>query len=148
MAQQPQQRVIPADQLITTKYQRIGRCNNYVMLQNIPCPMKCKIVGILIVDHALNHALTATADVPAVYIQQFWNTVKQVPNANDTIRFTIDRETITYTVDMFRDTLKLPVETPDHPFIEPTDLKFNQRFLKIVGYEGLVDKVSAFFTKN
>nr|GEU72447.1 hypothetical protein [Tanacetum cinerariifolium] len=65
----------------------------------------------------------STKDVPAVYIQQFWKTVKQVPNANDTIRFTTGRETITYTVDMFRDTLKLPVEIPDNPFIEQTYLK-------------------------
>ncbi|GKA69865.1 hypothetical protein Tco_0775929 [Tanacetum coccineum] len=93
-------------------------------------------------------ALTATADVPAMYIQQFWKTVKQVSNANNTIRFTFDKDTITYTVDMFRSTLQLPVETPDNPFIEPADLKFIQRFLKIVGYEGIVDKVSDFYTKN
>ncbi|GJR48404.1 hypothetical protein Tco_1316507 [Tanacetum coccineum] len=37
---------------------------------------------------------------------------------------------------------------PDHLFIEPADLKFIQIFLKIIGYEGIVDKVSAFFTKN
>ncbi|GKA58913.1 hypothetical protein Tco_0758226, partial [Tanacetum coccineum] len=60
------------------------------------------------IDHALSYALTATADVPVMYIQQFWKT--------------------------------LPVETPDHLFIEPADLKFIQRFLKIVGYEGIVDK--------
>ncbi|GJY55168.1 hypothetical protein Tco_0446832 [Tanacetum coccineum] len=51
-------------------------------------------------------------------------------------------------MDIFRDTLQLSVETPDYPFIEPENLKFIQRFLKIVGYEGIVDKVSAFYTKN
>nr|GFA74659.1 hypothetical protein [Tanacetum cinerariifolium] len=86
--------------------------------------MKCTIVGQILIDHALSYALTVTADVPAVYIQQFWKTVKQVSNANDIIRFTIDKETITYTVDMFRDTLKLSVKTPDHPFIKPLYLKF------------------------
>ncbi|GKC35245.1 hypothetical protein Tco_1047629 [Tanacetum coccineum] len=60
----------------------------------------------------------------------------------------IDRETITYTMDMFSDTLQLLVETPDHPFIEPANVKFIQRFLKNVGYKGIVDKVSAFYTKN
>ncbi|GJX64613.1 hypothetical protein Tco_0298956 [Tanacetum coccineum] len=39
----------------------------------------------------------------------------------------------------------LPVE---NPFIVPADLKYIPRFLKIVGYEGIVDKVSAFYTKN
>ncbi|GJU64116.1 hypothetical protein Tco_1245951 [Tanacetum coccineum] len=139
MAQQQQQQIIPANQLVSN-FQSIGRCNNYVVLQNIPCSVECKIVGQILIDHALGYALKMTADVPAVYIQQFWKTIKQVSNANDTIRFTTDRETITYNVDMFRDTLKLPVETLDNPFIETSDLKFIQIFLKIVGYEGIVDK--------
>nr|GFB59828.1 hypothetical protein [Tanacetum cinerariifolium] len=49
-------------------------------------------------------------------------------------------ERITYIVDMFRDTLKLPVEIPDNLFNQQADLKFIQRFLKIVGYKGIVDK--------
>ncbi|GJW58111.1 hypothetical protein Tco_0104842 [Tanacetum coccineum] len=50
-------------------------------------------------------------------------------------------------MDMFRSPLKLLVETPENPFIVPTTLKFIHPFLKIVGYQGNVDKVSAFFTK-
>ncbi|GJX20216.1 hypothetical protein Tco_0222893 [Tanacetum coccineum] len=110
MAQQPQQQVIPTDQLVTTKYQIIGRCNNYAMLQNIP--------------------------------------FKQVPNTNGTFRFVINKKEITYTVDMFRATLKLPVETPKKPFILPATLEFIQPFIKIIGYQGHVDKVSAFYAKN
>ncbi|GKA27177.1 hypothetical protein Tco_0713345 [Tanacetum coccineum] len=139
MAQQPQQQVIPADQLVT-KYQRIGRCNHFSMLQNIPCSEEYKIVGILLVDHSLSHALTSTVDVPVVYLQQFWKIVNKVPNTKDTIRFTINRETIMYTVDMLRDALKLPVETLENSLIVPADLKYIPRFLRIVGYEGIVDK--------
>ncbi|GJV02718.1 branched-chain amino acid aminotransferase 2, chloroplastic isoform X2 [Tanacetum coccineum] len=65
---------------------------------------ECKIISILMVDHALSHALTATVDVPVV------------------------------------DVLQLPVETPKNPFIIPADLKYIPGFLKIVGYEGIVDK--------
>ncbi|GJV61844.1 retrovirus-related pol polyprotein from transposon TNT 1-94 [Tanacetum coccineum] len=99
MAQQQQQQIIPADQLVSARYQSIGRCNDYVVLQNILCSVECKIVGQILIDHALSYALTATADVPA-----------------------------------------LLVEIPDHPFIKIADLKFIQRFLTIVGYEGIVDK--------
>ncbi|GJT50496.1 hypothetical protein Tco_0976653 [Tanacetum coccineum] len=105
-----QQQIILADQLVTTKYQGIGRY------------------------------------VPAVYLQHFWKTVRLVVNANETIRFTMDKE-ITYTVDIFRSTLKLLVETFENPFITPATLKFIQPFLKIVGYQGNVDKVSSFFSK-
>ncbi|GJT86435.1 hypothetical protein Tco_1068152 [Tanacetum coccineum] len=108
--EQPQQ-IISADQLVTTKYQSIGRCNNYAVIQNIPCSKDCKIV------------------------------VRLVVNANETIRFTMDRKEITYTVDMFCLTLKLPVETPENPFIAPTTLKFIQPFLKTIGYQGNVDKI-------
>nr|GEV20363.1 reverse transcriptase domain, reverse transcriptase zinc-binding domain protein [Tanacetum cinerariifolium] len=82
---------------------------------------ECKIVGHLLVDHALSYALNAIADVPAE---------------------------ITYTVDMFCSTLNVPMENPAHPFIAPTTLKFIQPFLKISSYQGLVDKVIAFYMKN
>ncbi|GJW02611.1 hypothetical protein Tco_1561467 [Tanacetum coccineum] len=107
IVEQPQQ-IILADQLITSKYQSIGRCNNYAS----------------------------------------WKTVKQVSNANETIRFMIDMKDITYTMDMFCSILKLPVEAPNHQFIASATLKYIQPFLKIVGYGGIVDKVSTFFTKN
>ncbi|GJY05114.1 hypothetical protein Tco_0371054 [Tanacetum coccineum] len=42
--------------------------------------------------------------------------------------------------DLTRDVLQLLVETPKNPFIILADLKYIPRFLKIVGYEGIVDK--------
>ncbi|GJS26092.1 hypothetical protein Tco_0486712 [Tanacetum coccineum] len=110
------QQIIPADQLVP-KFQSIGRCNNYAMLQSIPCSPECKIVGQILLDHLLSYALTVTTDVPVVYLQQFWKTVSKVPETNDTIRFKLDTQGILYTVDMFRDSLKLLMETPDNPFI-------------------------------
>ncbi|GKD01674.1 hypothetical protein Tco_1171948, partial [Tanacetum coccineum] len=77
MAQQ--QQIIPPDQLVSTKYQGIGR------------------FGQILVDHALSYALTVTAYVPTVYLQQFWKTFKKAPNANETIHFMLDRKEITYT---------------------------------------------------
>ncbi|GKF45247.1 hypothetical protein Tco_0131799, partial [Tanacetum coccineum] len=90
------QHVIPAAQLVP-QYKPIRRCNNY----------------------AVFYALTATADVPAVYLQQFWRTVSKVPDTEETIKFLLDFEQFIYTVDMFRDTLNLPVETLENPFVAP-----------------------------
>ncbi|GJV63469.1 hypothetical protein Tco_1474297 [Tanacetum coccineum] len=70
------QHVIPTAQLVP-QYKLIGRCNNYAVLQSIPCSPECKIVGLILLDHCLSHALTATADVPAVYLQQFWRMVSK-----------------------------------------------------------------------
>ncbi|GJT57929.1 hypothetical protein Tco_0992983 [Tanacetum coccineum] len=141
------QHVIPAAQLVP-QYKPIGRCNNYTVLQSIPCSPECKIVGLILLDHCLSHALTATADVPAVYLQQFWRTVSKVPDTEDTIKFMLDTQQFIYTVDMFRDTLHLPVETPENPFVAPANIHTIEAFMNRVGYKGVVDKVVAFFTKN
>ncbi|GKC72345.1 hypothetical protein Tco_1118228 [Tanacetum coccineum] len=71
------QQVIPAAQLVP-RVHTTGRCNNYAV-QSITCSLECKIVGQILLDHPLNYALTATADVPVVYLQQFWRMVSKVP---------------------------------------------------------------------
>ncbi|GJS11290.1 retrovirus-related pol polyprotein from transposon TNT 1-94 [Tanacetum coccineum] len=116
------QQIILAAQPVP-KFQSIRRCNNYVMLQSIPCSTECKIVGHILLNHPLSYALTATTDVTAVYLQQFWKTVKKVPDTKDTIKIKLDRQEITYTINMFRDTLHLLVETPKNPFITPVNIK-------------------------
>ncbi|GKG00902.1 hypothetical protein Tco_0305607, partial [Tanacetum coccineum] len=68
--------MIPAAQLVP-QYKPIRRCNNYAVLQSIPCSPECKIVGLILLDHCLSHALTVTADVPDVYLQQFWRTMSK-----------------------------------------------------------------------
>ncbi|GKE86428.1 hypothetical protein Tco_1560170 [Tanacetum coccineum] len=115
---------------------------------SIPCSPECKIVGLILLDHCLSYVLTATADVPAVYLQQFWRTVSKVPDIEDTIKFLLDTEQFIYTVDVFRDTLNLLVETPENPFVAPTNIHTIEAFMNRVGYQGVVDKVSDFFTKN
>ncbi|GKA16319.1 hypothetical protein Tco_0696066 [Tanacetum coccineum] len=109
---------------------------------------ECKIVGLILLDHCLANALTATTDVPAVYLQQFWRTMSKVPNTKDMIKFLLDTEQFIYTVNMFRDTLQLPVETPENLFVAPANIHTIEVFMNSIGYQGNVDKLSAFFTKN
>ncbi|GKE62143.1 hypothetical protein Tco_1512510 [Tanacetum coccineum] len=118
------------------------------MLQSIPCSPKCKIVGQILLDHPLSYALTTTVDVPVVCLQQFWQTAHKVPNTKDTIRFKMDTQEITYTVDMFRAIPKLLVETPDNPFVAPVTIEIIESFMNKVGYQGVVDKFSTFYMKN
>ncbi|GJR24474.1 retrovirus-related pol polyprotein from transposon TNT 1-94 [Tanacetum coccineum] len=51
-------------------------------------------------------------------------------------------------MDMFRDTHQLLVETPENLFVTPANIHTIEAFMNRVGYQGVVDKVSAFFTKN
>ncbi|GKG53108.1 hypothetical protein Tco_0552376, partial [Tanacetum coccineum] len=81
--------------------------------------MRCCRVFLALLD-AISYALTASADVSAVYLQQFWRTVSKVPDTEDTIKFLLDIEQFKYIVDMFQDTLNLLVETPKHLSHQPT----------------------------
>ncbi|GKC54155.1 hypothetical protein Tco_1076900 [Tanacetum coccineum] len=65
----------------------------------------------------------------------------KVPDTKDTIRFKLNTQEITYTVDMFRDTLKLPVETLENPSVVPTTIEIIDSFMHTIGYQGVVDKV-------
>ncbi|GKA83823.1 hypothetical protein Tco_0805418 [Tanacetum coccineum] len=56
------QQVVPVTQLVP-KYHTIGRCNNYAVLQSIPCSPECKIVWKILLDHPLSYALTTTIDI-------------------------------------------------------------------------------------
>ncbi|GJT01057.1 integrase, catalytic region, zinc finger, CCHC-type containing protein [Tanacetum coccineum] len=146
------QQIILADQLVP-KFQGFRRCNDYVVLQNIPCSPECKIVGHILLDHPLSYALTAIADVLTVYLQQFWKTVSMVPYTKETIKFKLNSQEIIYTVDMFRSTLQLPVETPENPFIAPKTIRVIEPFMQKVGYQCVVDKddiplVSVYSTGN
>ncbi|GJT36087.1 retrovirus-related pol polyprotein from transposon TNT 1-94 [Tanacetum coccineum] len=107
---------------------------------SIPCSPECKIVRKILLDHPLCYALTATVDVPAVYLQQFWQIVYKVPDTKDTIRFKLNTQEITYTVDMFHYTFKLPMETSYNPFITLVTIETIESFMKTVGYQGVVDK--------
>ncbi|GKE07029.1 hypothetical protein Tco_1399047 [Tanacetum coccineum] len=59
----------------------------------------------------------------------------------------MDSQKIVYTVDMFCNILQLPVETPENPFVVPANIEIIESFMNRVGYQGVVDKVSAFYTK-
>nr|GEY09173.1 hypothetical protein [Tanacetum cinerariifolium] len=72
----------------------------------------------------------------------------KVPDTKDTIICMLETQDIVYTVDMFHDTFKLPVETPDHLFVVLATIEIIESFMHKVCYQGVVDKVSAFFTKN
>nr|GEU33297.1 hypothetical protein [Tanacetum cinerariifolium] len=139
-----------ASQLVP-RYHTTGRCNNYVMLQSIPCSPACKIVGQILLDHPLSYALTATADVPVVYLQQFWQTVHKVPNTKDTVKFKLDTQEITYMVDMFQAILKLHVETPENQFVAPVTIKIIESFMnkkEAIQYPRFIKLMIAGLMKN
>ncbi|GJU45998.1 hypothetical protein Tco_1203264 [Tanacetum coccineum] len=53
----------------------------------------------------------------------------------------VDKKDIIYTVDILCATLKLLVETPKQPFISPYDFDYIWPFIKILGYQGSLDRI-------
>ncbi|GKB77191.1 hypothetical protein Tco_0944086 [Tanacetum coccineum] len=72
-------------------------------------------------------------------IQQLYSVT--VPDTEDTIKFLLDTDNFIYTVDMFRDTLHLPVETLENLFVAPANIHTVEAFMNRVGYHGVVDKL-------
>ncbi|GJX33568.1 hypothetical protein Tco_0243423 [Tanacetum coccineum] len=75
-------------------------------------------------------------------------TVSKVHGPEDTIKFMLNTQQFIYTMDMFRDILHFPVETPDNPFVAPVNIETIEVFMNRVSYQGVVDKVSTFYKKN
>ncbi|GJW02838.1 hypothetical protein Tco_1561694 [Tanacetum coccineum] len=99
---------------------------NLKFWHSIPCSPECKIVGLILLDHCLSNALTATADVPVVILSNF----------------------LYYCCIMFRTHSTLTSETLENLFVAPANIHTIKAFMNRVGDQGVVDKVSAFFTKN
>ncbi|GKE09581.1 hypothetical protein Tco_1413132 [Tanacetum coccineum] len=75
-------------------------------------------------------------------------TVSKVPGPEDTIKFMLNTQEFIYTMDMFRDILHFPMETPENQFVASVNIETIEAFMNMVGYQGVVDKVSALYTKN
>nr|GEU70869.1 copia protein [Tanacetum cinerariifolium] len=69
-------------------------------------------------------------------------------NTEDAIMFKLDSQEIIYTVDMFLDTLYLPMETPDNLFIALVNIKIIESFMQRVCYQGVVDKKFPFIPQS
>ncbi|GJW96410.1 retrovirus-related pol polyprotein from transposon TNT 1-94 [Tanacetum coccineum] len=74
--------------------------------------------------------------------------ISKVPGPEETVKFMLNTQQFVYTMDMFQDILHLPVETLEKPFVALVNIETIENFMNRVGYQGVVDKVSAFYTKN
>nr|GEW68881.1 hypothetical protein [Tanacetum cinerariifolium] len=63
-----------------------------------------------------------------------------MPDTEDIIIFKLDSQEIVYTVDMFHNTLQLPVESLENPFVVPANIEIIESFMNKVSYQGVVDK--------
>ncbi|GJT07804.1 retrovirus-related pol polyprotein from transposon TNT 1-94 [Tanacetum coccineum] len=65
-----------------------------------------------------SHAFTASASVPVIYIQQFWNTLTYVEKVR-TYRFQLDEDWFTLDANLLREALEITPIDQAHPFVSP-----------------------------
>ncbi|GJX77192.1 gag-pol polyprotein [Tanacetum coccineum] len=134
MSQQRQLKT--ADQLVPVNRQyELASTNKKIDLINPPCLPSSKIIGEILRRHILCYALTASASIPLIYMQQMWITLKLV-DSKEVFRFMVDEEEVTFSLDELRTMLKLPLATANNnvEFVEPPELSVMLEFLDIIGH--------------
>ncbi|GKC22708.1 retrovirus-related pol polyprotein from transposon TNT 1-94 [Tanacetum coccineum] len=79
------------------------------------------------------NAFTASADVPLIYIQQFWNTLTMDTKLG-VYSFQLDELWFTLNVDLLRSALGITPKDPTHPFVTPPTRDLVIDFLNNLGY--------------
>ncbi|GJR81020.1 retrovirus-related pol polyprotein from transposon TNT 1-94 [Tanacetum coccineum] len=96
-------------------------------------------------DEQLNtnffRAFVALANVPSIYIQQFWNTLTQEA-VTGVYRFQLDEQWFTLNPDLLRDALKITLVDPTNPFVSPPAGEIVMDFVNELGYPELIHFVS------
>ncbi|GJU94164.1 hypothetical protein Tco_1318920, partial [Tanacetum coccineum] len=82
-------------------------------------------------------AFTASASVPAIYIQQFWNTLTYVEKAR-TYRFQLDEDWFTLDANLLREALEIAPIDQAHPFMTPPLGDAIMDFVNELGYPQLI----------
>ncbi|KAJ9557809.1 hypothetical protein OSB04_012423 [Centaurea solstitialis] len=105
----------------------ITQNNEYVDLNSFPAqePVILEILKV----HPLAYALEATAEVPMIYLQQFWNTSRIVHHAGGrTLVGRVDQTELSVTINDFRRILHLPADSVEAPFepILDTSILFSE----------------------
>ncbi|GJW35224.1 hypothetical protein Tco_0058144 [Tanacetum coccineum] len=90
---------------------------------------------LILLDHPLSYALTATADVSAVYLHQFWRIVSKIHGPEETVKFMLNTQQFVYTVDMLE-----PRSHKDNPetvdddadnYVEKVDAEEKERWVDL-----------------
>ncbi|GJY72208.1 hypothetical protein Tco_0475911 [Tanacetum coccineum] len=87
-------------------------------------------------------AFTTSASVPAIYIQQFWNTLTYVEKAG-TYRFQLDEDWFTLDANLLREALEITPIDQAHLFVSPPSGDAIMDFVNELGYPEVIHFVSS-----
>ncbi|GKA86068.1 hypothetical protein Tco_0807779 [Tanacetum coccineum] len=83
-----------------------------------------------------------TAEVPEIYMNQFWNTIKKIRDT-DAKHFKLDKKKCRIDTKVFREILHICLILPNQDFVEPPSEQEMVPFIKELGYTGKCDMLYA-----
>ncbi|GJW72711.1 hypothetical protein Tco_0132081 [Tanacetum coccineum] len=92
-------------------------------------------------------AFLITADVPEIYIQQFWFTISKIKDSSS-YQFKLDKKKCRIDVEVFRDILQICPRLPNQEFDEPPSDEEIVSFVKELGYKGDFGSVTVVYTDH
>ncbi|GJW44316.1 hypothetical protein Tco_0073115 [Tanacetum coccineum] len=93
------------------------------------------------------NAFLITGDVPEIYIQQFWFTVKKVKKSSF-YQFDLTDKKCQVDVELFCKILCICLRVPNEEFIEPPSKESLLTFLVKMGYKGQLNQLSSMFVDH
>ncbi|GJW52711.1 retrovirus-related pol polyprotein from transposon TNT 1-94 [Tanacetum coccineum] len=116
--------------------------------ENVPAPAPTRSdEQILPVNACFFRAFTASANVPTIYIHQFWNTL--MPDAKSRVyNFQLDEQWFTLNADLLRKALEITPVDSAHPFESPPAGEQVMDFVNELGYPEEIHFVSRMHVNN
>ncbi|GJQ97139.1 hypothetical protein Tco_0008278 [Tanacetum coccineum] len=90
-------------------------------------------------------AFLIIAEVPEIYMHQFWNTIKKIRDT-ETYQFKLDKKKCRIDTEVFREILQICPILPDQDFVEPPSEDEMVPFIRELGYSGKCDMLSTIHT--
>ncbi|GJW70669.1 hypothetical protein Tco_0127586, partial [Tanacetum coccineum] len=115
----------------------IGKSNHVLDLQKRQKNPIFQIAVDILQNTNFFRAFTASASVPAIYIQQFWNTFTYVEK-DGTYRFQLDEDWFTMDANLLREALEITPIDQAHSFVSPPSGDAIMDFVNELGYPEVI----------
>ncbi|GJU52343.1 hypothetical protein Tco_1226057 [Tanacetum coccineum] len=90
-------------------------------------------------------AFLITAEVPKVYMHQFWNTIQKIKDT-DAYRFKLDKKKFRVDTEVFHEIFQICPRLLNQDFVEPPSEDESVPFIQELGYSSKCDMLSAIHT--
>ncbi|GJX83711.1 hypothetical protein Tco_0333192 [Tanacetum coccineum] len=125
----------------------IGKCNIRIDPNKIQKETTYQVVLDTLKLFPYYNAFLITADVPEIYMHQFWFTISKIKDSS-TYKFKLDNKTFKIGVEVFYEVLQIYPRLPNQEFVEPHSHEDTVSFIKEIGYNGDLESITELSTDH